>query len=53
MRSTFKGEHGSTVYKIKAHVDLSGLDKEENMEFIVNHYRNLNMEHDTLAKVFS
>ena len=51
LRSSFKGDHGSTVYKIKAHVDLSGFDKEETIEFVVNHYRNLNMEHDTLAKV--
>ena len=50
LRSTFKGEHGSTVYKICAHVDLSGFDKEETTEFMVNHYRNLNMEQDTLAK---
>ena len=51
LRSSFKGEHGSTVYKIRAHVDLSGFDKEETVEFVVNHYRNLNMEQDTLAKV--
>ena len=50
LRSSFKGEHGSTVYKICAHVDLSGFDKEETVEFMVNHYRNLNMEQDTLAK---
>ena len=50
LRSSFKGEHGSTVYKISAHVDLSGFDKEETVEFMVNHYRNLNMEQDTLAK---
>ena len=50
LRSSFKGEHGSTAYKISAHVDLSGFDKEETVEFTVNHYRNLNMEQDTLAK---
>ena len=37
--NAFSGNHGSTKYFVKAHVDLPGFDKEETAEFNVNHYR--------------
>jgi len=50
LRSSFTGNHGSTKYFVKAHVDLPGFDKEETAEFYVNHYRNLNMIKKSLEK---
>ena len=50
IRSSFKGEFGSTKYLVSAHVDLPGFDKTETVEIKVNHYRNLNNEPKTLKK---